>query len=116
MNFNILNKFENNHLNFNCSHSCNADDIESELAAIPESFQSDSTLLYSSCGSLTEVEESIYNYKGRISTYKFTVPGSFKKENTTLNNNSINVEEHTEKTYYKETEEYNNRQVKIDFL
>lgn len=40
------------------SHSMNADDTESELAAIPESPKSDSTLHGSSGGSLGEMEDS----------------------------------------------------------
>jgi len=41
------------------SYSINADDTESELAAIPESPKSDSTLHGSSGGSLGELEETI---------------------------------------------------------
>lgn len=41
------------------SYSINADDTESELAAIPESPKSDSTLHGSSGGSLGELEETV---------------------------------------------------------
>lgn len=41
------------------SHSINADDTESELAAIPESPKSDSTLHGSSGGSLGELEDTV---------------------------------------------------------
>lgn len=41
------------------SYSVNADDTESELAAIPESPKSDSTLHGSSGGSLGELEDTI---------------------------------------------------------
>lgn len=42
------------------SHSINADDTESELAAIPESPKSDSTLHGSSGGSLGELEDMVF--------------------------------------------------------
>lgn len=41
------------------SYSVNADDTESELAAIPESPKSDSTLHGSSGGSLGEIEDTV---------------------------------------------------------
>ncbi|XP_020280656.1 protein unc-79 homolog isoform X3 [Pseudomyrmex gracilis] len=44
------------------SHSINADDTESELAAIPESPKSDSTLHGSSGGSLGELEDTVFKH------------------------------------------------------
>lgn len=59
------------------SYSINADDTESELAAIPESPKSDSTLHGSSAGSFGELED--------------TVPRNFQEPRTSIVSDKMNV-------------------------
>lgn len=71
--------------------------MESELAKIPECMKSDRILYESSCGSLTEVKQSIANFKGKSSALKFNIYDN-KEVVSNSRNKSFNHHETAENT------------------